>query len=171
MPDPQGTARPHWTHCSSIPTFLRAMLRWHSARLCRSCWPRASRSSSRWLSRSSCWNSRSSNSLASVSSASASFEHTRALSVDQSHWMGTSTSCRQVSHSKTSCHASISYSCWPGTRATGQACPLCPLWAGRQFCLLQSTRNTRDTDRSVCHQKKAMEAPRTGEDRAVTPMR
>lgn len=62
----------------SFPTFLRAMLRWHSARLCRSCCPRASRSSSRRLSHSSCWNSRSSNSLASVSSTSASCRHTRA---------------------------------------------------------------------------------------------
>lgn len=51
---PRGTAQPHQTCCFFIPTFLRAMLRWHSARLCRSCWPRASRSSSRWLSRSSC---------------------------------------------------------------------------------------------------------------------
>lgn len=68
----------------SSPTFLRAMLRWHSARLCRSCWPRASRSSSRRLSRSSCWNSRSSNSLASISSASASFGHRRAQGVTPS---------------------------------------------------------------------------------------
>lgn len=81
--------------------------------------------------------------------------------MNQSHWMGASASCRHVSHSKTSCHASTSYWCWPGTTAGGQAYPVCLVWAGRQFCLLLGTRNMRDTDRRVCCQKVAMETPRT----------
>lgn len=65
-----------WGLLPCVPTFLWAMLRWYSALLCSSCWLRVSRSSSSRLSLSSCWNSRSSNSLVSVSRASASLRHT-----------------------------------------------------------------------------------------------
>lgn len=53
-------------------TFLLVMLRRSSAWLLSSPWPASSRSSSTRLSRSSCWNSKSSNSFVSVSRASAS---------------------------------------------------------------------------------------------------
>lgn len=55
-------------------TFLLVMLRSSSALLRRSPWLANSRSSSTWLSRSSCWNSKSSKSFVSVSSASASLK-------------------------------------------------------------------------------------------------
>lgn len=53
-------------------TFLLATLRSSSALFRSNPWPASSRSSSRRLSLSSCWNSRSSNSFVSVSRASAS---------------------------------------------------------------------------------------------------
>lgn len=147
------------TLLSSIPTFLRVMLRWHSARLCRSCWPRASCSSSRRLSRSSCWNSRSSNSLASVSSTSASFGHTRVSQITPSkrepqHPTGSSPTGRYISYSGTSCHAPTSYWHWPGTGTCGRACPRCPVWGHRQLSL----RPAQALPASV-QVEKAMEAP------------
>lgn len=54
-------------------TFRVTMFRWYSATSRRSCWVRFSFSSSRRLSRSSCWNSRSSKCLLSTSNRSASF--------------------------------------------------------------------------------------------------
>lgn len=54
-------------------TFLVTMFRWYSATSRRSCWVRFSFSSSRRLSCSSCWNSRSSKCLLSTSNRSASF--------------------------------------------------------------------------------------------------
>lgn len=65
------------TDCASLGrgsglTFRRARLWRPWASLCSSCWSSISRSSSQRLSFSSCWNSRSSKSLVSVSRASAS---------------------------------------------------------------------------------------------------
>lgn len=54
-------------------TFLLATLPWYSALSCSSCWLMVSRSSSRLLSLSSCWNSRSSNFLVPASSVSPSW--------------------------------------------------------------------------------------------------
>lgn len=54
-------------------TFLVTMFRWYSATSRKSCWVRFSFSSSRRLSCSSCWNSRSSKCLLSTSNRSASF--------------------------------------------------------------------------------------------------
>ena len=62
----------HWTALGKS-TFLVTMFLWYSATSRRSCWVRFSFSSSRRLSRSSCWNSRSSKCLLSTSSRSASF--------------------------------------------------------------------------------------------------
>lgn len=64
--------------CSKIKieallTFLLATLLWYCAFSCRSCWEIFSRSSSRLLSFSSCWNSRSSNCFVSASRVSASY--------------------------------------------------------------------------------------------------